>query len=70
MTDWLRFSWLSETGAPSRSGVILPIWTGGFKVFCIEKFLPMWFSWIKSIKIMPENYKNNQHFSVILELHF
>lgn len=69
MTGMLRFSWLAEQGAPSRAGVRVPA-AGGFEMFCIEKILPRCFLGPKSIKIMPEIYKNNQKISMILELHF
>ena len=69
MTGMLRFSWLAEQGAPSRAGVRVPA-AGGFEMFCIEKILPRCFLGPKSIKIMPEIYKNNKKISMILELHF
>lgn len=69
MTGIIRFSWLTEQGAPSSSGTAEPEWDG-FKVFCIEIFLPDRFLWRIYLKILPEIYQNNQRFSVILELHF
>ena len=69
MTGIIRFSWLTEQGAPSNSGTAEPEWDG-FKVFCIEIFLPDRFLWRIYLKILPEIYQNNQRFSVILELHF
>jgi hypothetical protein len=70
VTDWLRASWLSERGAPSKLGVALAGKSGMDKRFCIEKLLSNLVLCVKSIKIMPENQKNNQHFSVNFELHF
>jgi hypothetical protein len=56
MTDFIRFSWLAERGAPSRPGVRLPAW-GGERGESIEafmfRFLPIQVFWRKSIKIMP-----------------